>query len=95
MPRLATITAAIVILFALFKSGVFEALLMFVMIGVVPSTTLALSPSTMLAIVITASWLVILQTALIVIKTIKHRQQRHLTSYRHSPAIRRRARRAA
>lgn len=90
MPRLATITAAIVILFALFKSGVFEALLMFVMVGAVPSTTITISPSAMLNIVIIASWLAILQAALLIFKVSRQRRQRHLTSYRHSPAIRRR-----
>lgn len=94
MPRLATITAAIIALFVLSKSGVFQALLMFIMLGVVPSTSLTLSPSVMLAIVIVVSWLVILQATLTLIKTVKHRQQRHMTSYRYSPAIRRRTRRA-
>ncbi len=61
-----TIAAAIValVIVSLFKSGVINALLMFVMIGAMPGTGWVLPPMIMLALVIIIAWLALLQSTI-------------------------------
>lgn len=88
MRTFATLAATTILLIILVESGVVNALIMFIIIGAIPSTTFSLSPSAMLAIVVVIGWLIAVQATLIAIRISKQKQQ-HLTSYRQSPAIRR------
>lgn len=88
MRTFATLAAIIIFLIILVESGVVNALIMFLIVGAIPSTTFSLSPTAMLAIVVIISWLVTIQAILIALRVSKRKQQ-HLNSYRQSPAIRR------
>lgn len=59
--RLTLAVASLVILLViLIKSGVIDALLMFILIGAIPSTSLVLSPSVMITIVIAIGWVALI-----------------------------------
>lgn len=90
--RVATTALSLIALaIILSKSGVFDALLMFVIVGAIPSTAFAFSPSTMLAIVLATIWLTLIQISLAVIESVgKRRPSSSASTYRISPAVRRR-----
>lgn len=63
--RLTLAVASLVILLViLIKSGVIDALLMFILIGAIPSTSLVLSPSVMITIVIAIGWVALINISL-------------------------------
>lgn len=67
--RITLAVAALMILLAvLIKSGVIDALLMFIIIGAIPSTSIVLSPSVMISVVVAAGWVALINMFLVMLR---------------------------
>ena len=84
-----TAVSIVLVFFALVQSGVINALVLFVIIGAIPSTNFALPPSIMILIISLVSWLVVVQSTLSIIKKYRLSNKVQPTSYHASLANRR------
>lgn len=86
-----TIISTIVLGVVLFKSGVIDALMMFVIVGAIPSTSHSFSASTMLSLVLATAWLALIQLSLLIIRLSRKSLPNYLSNYQVSPALKRKS----
>lgn len=74
--NITTIAIGVIVIFIVSKIGVFDALLMFILVGAIPGTDYSLPSSFMLLLSLTAMWFLLFRWA--ALKTISRRATKKL-----------------
>lgn len=92
MKKTALITIVTIIsLFVLAQSGIFESLMLLLLVGAVPGTSYSIPPNAMLLAVIASTWLIVFKLAfseLTTIRTQKRAAKKHVERKKRMPVQR-------